>query len=75
MLITRWVFIAVRAAFSVLLCRTRDYRARDHAWALFAPATLQVFPIVWLTLVLVGFTGIDHSIGVQPWQNAVLASG
>jgi hypothetical protein len=75
MLITRWVFIAVRAAFSVLLWRTRDYRARDHAWAMFAPATLLALPIVWLALVLAGFAGIYHSIGVRPWQNALLESG
>jgi hypothetical protein len=75
MLITRWVFLAVRAAFSVLLRRSRDYRTRDHAWAMFAPATLLALPVVWLALVLVGFTGVYHSIGVHPWQDAVLESG
>ena len=55
MLITRWVFLAVRGVF-VLLFRSRDYRARDHAWAMFAPATLLALPAVWLALMLAGFT-------------------
>jgi hypothetical protein len=74
MLITRWVFLAVRAIF-VLLFRSRDYRTRDHAWAMFAPATLLALPAVWLALMLAGFTGIYDSVGVRPWRNAIFESG
>ncbi|HTJ36334.1 MAG TPA: hypothetical protein VL738_24220 [Dactylosporangium sp.] len=74
-LLTRWVMAAVRAAFDVRLRWARGYAERDRILVLFGPVTLMALPGVWLTLTLIGFAGLYWSLGVRPWQNAVLDSG
>jgi hypothetical protein len=73
MMITRWVFVAFGWLFG--LQRTRaDYRARDKRLALYAPMALLSLPVVWLVLVLAGFTLIFWASG-QTWDSALLESG
>ena len=74
-LITRCVMAAVRAAFDLRLRWARDYGERDRILVLFGPVTLLALPAVWLALTLFGFTGLYWSLGVRPWQNALLDSG
>jgi hypothetical protein len=71
--ITRWVFLAVGLAFAPAR-RMRDYTRRDRALALYAPLSLMCLPLVWLTLVLVGFALVFSALG-QGWSDAVVESG
>ncbi len=71
--ITRWVFLAVGVAFAPAR-RMRDYHRRDRALALYAPLSLVCLPLVWLTLVLVGFALVFVALG-QGWSDAVVESG
>ena len=71
--ITHSVFVAVGFAFAPAR-RMRDYHRRDHALALYAPLSLMCLPLVWLTLVLVGFALVFVALG-QGWSDAVVESG
>lgn len=71
--ISRWVFIVVGAVLGLLAARS-DYRARDRLMALYAPLALLCLPVVWLALVLAGFTLVFWASG-QPWDAAFLESG
>jgi hypothetical protein len=73
MMITRWVFVAFGWLFGLQRART-DYRARDKRLALYAPIALLSLPVVWLVLVLAGFTLIFWA-GGQTWETAFLESG
>src|SRR3954462_1887775 len=71
--ISRWVIIVVGAVLGLLAARS-DYRARDRLMALYAPLALLCLPVVWLALVLVGFTLVFWASG-QTWDAAFLESG
>ena len=73
MMITRWVFVVFGWLFGLQRTRT-DYRARDKRLALYAPMALLSLPVVWLVLVLAGFTLIFWATG-QTWESAFLESG
>jgi hypothetical protein len=75
MLITRWSFLGLQAAFHLMLWRCRDYRTRDRLMAMFAPFGLLTLPLVWVSFVVLGFSGIYWSMGVRPWETAFLESG
>jgi hypothetical protein len=72
-LITRWVFVAVGALFGPVRRRV-DYRTKDRLLARYGPFCLLSLPVVWLTLVLTGFTLMFWSSG-RPWSAAFLESG
>ncbi|GAA0735582.1 hypothetical protein Drose_19520 [Dactylosporangium roseum] len=74
-LITRWVMVAVRALFDLRLRRARTYHDCDHVLVLFGPVTVLALPVAWLALLLAGFAAVFWSLGVRPWQDAVLDSG
>ncbi|MGF7234834.1 MAG: hypothetical protein ACQSGP_07725, partial [Frankia sp.] len=74
-LITRWVFQALRVVLELITRWTADYRRRDRIMALYAPFGLLALPVAWLTLVLGGFMMIDWSLGIQPWRRAFTESG
>jgi ABC-type multidrug transport system fused ATPase/permease subunit len=54
--ISRVVFIAVRNALDIVAPRNSEYHKRDRVFAMQAPISLISLPIVWLLLVLGGFT-------------------
>jgi hypothetical protein len=74
-MITRWVFVGMGAVFLVLAPRSRDYRTRDRVMALYGPLCMLALPVVWLVLVLLGYTALYWSVGIRPWQSAFLESG
>ena len=73
--ITRFVFRSLRRLFNLRLRFSRSYLARDRVMALFSPIGLLLLPLVWLTLVLLGYTSIYWALGVEGWERAVLLSG
>ncbi len=73
--LTRIVFLIMRFLFDLRLRRTREFRQRDSLMALYAPVTLLLLPIVWLSFILVGYMGMFWALGVRPWHEAFLVSG
>jgi hypothetical protein len=73
--LTRMVFATVRRVFELRLRMTHTYTQRDRIMALFAPIALLSLLPSWLTLVLVGFTGMYWVIGNITWFEALRVSG
>lgn len=57
-IITRTVFVTVRVLFGLLTPTATTYEARDRLLALYAPVSLVLLPLVWMTLVTIGFAGL-----------------
>ena len=53
--LTRVVFRVVRIPFMALAGPRRPYETRDRVLALYAPVALLALPMVWLTMMLIGF--------------------
>ncbi len=74
--LTQFIFRLIgRGFFFPIARRLRNFERRDHWLAIFAPVTLMVLPIVWLSLVHLGFTLIYWSYGGLNWQEAFTISG
>jgi len=69
------VFLSTRRLFDFWSRRTRSWEAQDRVMAQFAPLTLLLMPLVWLTLVLLGFTLMFWASGVHPLSVAFYTSG
>lgn len=54
--IARWVFVAMRYLFRAMSGRAPDYERTDRVMALYAPLSLMALPVVWLSIVLSGYT-------------------
>ena len=53
----------------------RSYEQRDRVMALYAPSTLLLLPVTWLTLVLIGYMMMFWSLSDRQWSEAFLLSG
>lgn len=74
-LLTRVVFGAVGALFGLRLRGASSYGERDRVMAIYAPTTLLVLLVAWLSSVLGGYMLMFWSLGVRPWRNAFTLSG
>ena len=73
--LTRLVFQVVFKLFKIRLYRVSTYAKRDRIMAFFSPIALLCLPVVWLTLLTIGYTGMYWAAGVRPLYNAFLLSG
>jgi hypothetical protein len=73
--ITRTVFVTVRRLFSLLTLGARTYESRDRILALYAPVSLVLLPLVWLALVMIGFTGLFWAADYGSILESFAASG
>jgi hypothetical protein len=73
--LTRAVSVAVRRLFDLRLRWARTYEARDRVMALYGPLAMFVLVVLWLLLVLTGFTLMFFAIEDVSWQDAILQSG
>jgi hypothetical protein len=73
--LTRMVSVAVRAVFELRLRWARSYEARDRVMALYGPLAMFALVILWLALVLTGFTMIFQAIEGVGWKEAFIQSG
>jgi hypothetical protein len=73
--LTRWTFIVVGRPFALLRRFAKTYEARDRIMALYAPLGLLLTPVVWVVLIIIGYSFIYWGMGVQPWAQAVTTSG
>ncbi|HZD69260.1 MAG TPA: hypothetical protein VFA45_10195, partial [Actinomycetes bacterium] len=74
-LLTRWVFISVRALFMLRSRRATSYEERDRRMAMYAPFSLLTLALAWLALVLFGYMLMYWSLGERPWRLAFALSG
>ena len=73
--LTRFVFRATRSGFDVWTKKADTYEERDRRMARYAPVSLLLLPLVWMALVIVGFTGMFWGLGVDPVRRAFYESG
>ena len=73
--LTRVIFLSVRFFFNQWMRFTSTYESRDRILALYAPTALLIMPIIWLSLVMIGYMGMFWAFAVRPWEQAFLVSG
>jgi hypothetical protein len=73
--LSRALFLGVRRLFLVRIRFTRSFEDRERILAYYAPLTLVLLPLLWLSLVLVGYTAMFWALGVHPLREAFVTSG
>ena len=73
--LTRAAFVNIRRVFDVIAGPRQSFEFRDRILALYSPFALLALPAIWVTLVMVGFTGLFWGMGVHPWSEAFIVSG
>jgi hypothetical protein len=61
--LTRVVFLTMRWLFRLRARPKRSYQERDRIMALYGPVSLLILLVVWITLVLVGYTLMFWGLG------------
>ena len=72
---TRIIFLVVRRIFNLRMRFSKTYEQRDQIMALYAPIALLLLPIIWLTVILIGYTGMFWAFNVRPVAQAFFVSG
>lgn len=73
--LTRIVSVLVRKVFNLRTRWAKTYAARDRAMALYGPVAMFVLVILWMVLVLTGFTMIFVGVEGVSWKDAFIQSG
>ena len=73
--ITRYVFRVTNLVFRLRMRGVTTYEERDRVMAMYAPLTLLMLPIVWLSGVLIGYMFIYMGLEGMPMYNAFKLSG
>lgn len=73
--LTRNVFRGTQYLFRRGRFNALTYEQRDKRMALFAPTTLLILPLVWMMLIMFGFSGIFFALGIEPYKDALVMSG
>jgi hypothetical protein len=73
--LTRLIFQLIFILFQFRLHWANSYKIQDRVMAFYAPITLLVMPVVWITGVMMGYMLMFWGLGVQPLYNAFLLSG
>ncbi|MDQ1403959.1 MAG: hypothetical protein QOG03_2275 [Actinomycetota bacterium] len=73
--IPRFVFLAMRYLFRAIGWRSRTYEGTDRLFALYAPISLLVLPVVWMTMVATAYTVVYWGLSVGSWRAALETSG
>lgn len=73
--LTRQIARSWRTLFNLRLKFAKSYVKKDHLLSFFSPVTLVSMPIVWLTLLTIGYTFVFWGTGSRSWGEAFLLSG
>ena len=73
--LVRAYFLAVRRLFSLLAHRRKGYAWQDRILAYYAPVSLVLLPIYWITLVGLGYTLIFWALGAGSLPDSFRLSG
>jgi hypothetical protein len=71
----RRVFRTMRWLFELRVGHDASYEHRDRVFALYAPVTLLVLIVTWLTLEFAGYTLVYVALGIDPLREAITVSG
>ncbi|MFN2590103.1 MAG: hypothetical protein ABR518_04985 [Actinomycetota bacterium] len=71
----RFVFVNVRHVFRLRAGPSAPYVKRDRVMALYAPVSLLVLLVVWVSLVLGGYVAMFWAMGGRSLRTAFLLSG
>ncbi|HEY6379157.1 MAG TPA: hypothetical protein VI316_08245 [Candidatus Dormibacteraeota bacterium] len=72
--ISRAVFLMIRQVMEAIAPPSGPYERRDRVLAMLSPLALLTMPVVWLVLILAGFTGIWFGAGVDHLDQALAHS-
>ena len=70
-----WVFRGIRAIFEGAARLANTYGRRDSIMAHYAPVGLVALPVVWLTLISIGYTALFWAVGVGNLKTCYELSG
>lgn len=73
--ISGFVFRSLRRVIQFCLRWTKSYANRDRVLAYYAPTAMLLLLIVWLAIVLIGFTLMYWASGITNWSEAFSISG
>ena len=73
--ISRIVFIGMRALFRLRARPSLSYERRDKVMALYAPVSLLILLLTWLTLVIAGYTMMFWGVGGRSLRDSFTLSG
>lgn len=73
--LTRTVFLGMRRLFELRVGKDASYEHRDRVFAQFAPISLLILLVAWLTLVFFGYTLVHYAIGDYHIREAATVSG
>jgi len=73
--LTRWIVRGLYLPFRCRANRSRTYEDRDRVMALYGPLILLAQPVVWVVIVLLGYTGMYWALGSMQWSAAFQLSG
>lgn len=73
--LTRVVFRRMAMVYRLMAKRAKTYAEQDRIMALFAPVTLLLLPVVWLFLILIGYTAMFYSLGEGTLYESFKISG
>jgi len=62
------LFINLRRVFDRICSPKRSFAFRDRVMAFYAPVVLLLLPVTWVTMVLLGYTGIYWGTGIEPMR-------
>ncbi|HEY3210995.1 MAG TPA: hypothetical protein VGL18_14620 [Actinomycetota bacterium] len=71
----RVVFISMRSLFRLRIGRNATYERRDRVMAAYAPSSLLMLLVVWITLVLAGYAAMFWGVGARSVRRAFMLSG
>ncbi len=73
--LTRVVFRSTRRLFDLRLKHLKTYEERDRLMAFYAPISLLALPLIWLTMIDIGYTLMYWASGVDNLSDAFKVSG
>jgi hypothetical protein len=73
--LSRTVFRTIFTLFRLRLRKTNTYAERDRIMAFVAPISLLVLPVVWLFLIVIGYTLIYWALGIGTLYQSFKISG
>lgn len=75
MFLTRLTFRVMYLFYRVRLNLVNTYEARDAIMASYSPLSLIALPVVWILLIMLGYTAMFWAVGERPLESAFLLSG
>jgi hypothetical protein len=73
--LTRRVFVITRRLFDFRAGKAKTYLERDSIMALYAPVALLSLPVVWLSIVMIGYMAIFWALRERGALDALRVSG